>query len=42
MTENNDPNIPKIDDQPVPLWIKVMWVIAIAWVCTYIVTGLKS
>lgn len=42
MSENNNTNIPRIDDQPVPLWIKIMWLFAITWVLTYIYLGLTK
>ncbi len=42
MNENKNSDTPQIADQPVPLWIKIMWVFAVAWVLTYIYTGLKG
>ncbi len=33
---------PKVAHGKVPLWIKIMWVLGITWVLTYIFLGLQS
>ncbi len=33
---------PRMGNRPVPLWIKFMWVLGIAWVLAYIYLGLRS
>ncbi len=37
---NPDKN-PEVDHKPIPLWIKVMWVLGITWVVGYIFLGLQ-
>lgn len=33
---------PAVGHSSVPLWIKIMWIIGVAWIIGYIVLGLKS
>jgi len=39
---NNDKDlVPQVDHKPIPLWIKVMWILGVAWIILYIFQGLK-
>jgi hypothetical protein len=31
-----------MEDRPVPLWIKLMWIGGISWILGYIVLGLSN
>ena len=42
MNQQNDNETPKIENQRVPLWIKVMWVLGVVWMIAYIVIGLQQ
>lgn len=34
--------VPVSDHKPVPTWIKVMWLFAVAWMLAYVIMGLKT
>ncbi len=40
MSEANEN--PKIGESGVPLWIKIMWTFAVAWILVYIFLALQS
>ncbi|MDC1141573.1 hypothetical protein OAU50_00655 [Planctomycetota bacterium] len=40
--ESIETDIPEIENLGIPLWVKLMWLVGIAWMIWYVVSGLSS